>query len=73
MDIDAETRADLTQLVSLSRVPRTMAAVISGVSMRYLDMLKRQLEVEAAGDRLMLYRVKADGAAEPLSELNLRL
>jgi len=70
--LDKITRVELEEIMNLSRMPRTISAVIRGMTAKYRGLLKKQCEAEASGGRVELHTIGEDGEI-PVEVLDVRL
>lgn len=73
MNLDTDTRKDLEEILKLSRTVRWLIGVIRGMAPRYLDLLRKQIQVEKENGLLALVHVNADGEEISRMRLDLRL
>lgn len=72
-NMDRATRQHLKQMISHARIPHSVTSAIREVCRRYVGLLCKQLEAEAAGRRIYLVSRGPDGLEESLGELDCRL
>jgi len=72
--LGAETRKGLAFIVKVSAAATTNIAVIRGMTRRFSELLKKQLDAEKEGGCLLLVEQDASGVNKtPVIRLDLRL